>query len=131
MTSAPAAHSVLKTAMASGDTRQARRRSAWSLGAVLAEREVDEHTWLLVVRADAGLPPSLAVGRKLTRLRMAGYTTIVVNLVDGDRLSDPLLATLLEWRRKLELRDGRLVIAAEHPAARAKLGRAGLELADL
>jgi hypothetical protein len=106
-------------------------RSGLSLGAVLAEREVDEHTWLLVVRAHAGLAAALAVGRKLIRLRMAGYTTIVVNLVDGERVSDPLLATLLEWRRKLELRDGRLVVAAEHPAARAKLERAGLELAEL
>jgi hypothetical protein len=127
----PAAHSVRETAMAPSDTQQASKRSAWSLGAVLAEREVDEHTWLVVMRADPGLSAALALGRKLIRLRMTGYTTIVVSLVEGDRLSDALLATLLEWRRKLELRNGRLVVAVERPAIRARLDRAGLEPADL
>ena len=62
------------------DIRQTTLTREWSLGAVLAEREVDERTWLMAVRADAGLGASLALGRRLLGLRLAGYTTIVVDL---------------------------------------------------
>lgn len=110
--------------------RHAHRQRAWSLGAVPAEREIDEHTWLLVVRADAGQAAALPLGRKLLRLRFGGYTTIVVNLTDSDHVSDPVLAMLLEWRGKLELRGCRLVVTAEHPRVRRALERAGLEIAD-
>lgn len=62
--------------MATSDMRHAPSDSAWSLGAVLAERAVDERTHLLVIRADVGLPAALALGRRLLGLRLAGYTTL-------------------------------------------------------
>lgn len=102
----------------------------WTLGAVLAQREVDEHTCVLVIRADAGLPASLAFGRRLLGLRLAGFTTIVVDLGEADTVADVMVATLMRSRRKLASRDGRLVVAADRPAVRRVLEGAGLEVAS-
>lgn len=118
-------------ATAASDIRHTQLTREWSLGAVLAEREVGEHTWLLVVRADAGLGASFALARRLLELRLAGYTTIVVDLGDADRVADVMLAALMRCRRKLALRDGRMVVAAERPAVRQAVARAGLEVADV
>ena len=112
------------------DIRQTTSKREWSLGAVLAEREIDQHTWLMAVRADAGLGASFALGRRLLGLRLAGYTTIVVDLGNADRVTDAVVAALMQCRRKLAARDGRLVIAAGRPAVQRALTRAGLELAD-
>jgi anti-anti-sigma regulatory factor len=117
--------------MATSDMRQAQRDSAWSLGAVLAEREVDDRTWLVVARADAGLGAALALSRRLLGLRLAGYTTIVVDLTGGEHPTAAVLAVLLQSRRKLELRDGRLAVLADSPEVRRVLARAGLEPAEL
>jgi anti-anti-sigma regulatory factor len=117
--------------MATSEMRHPERDSAWSLGAVLAEREVDERTWLVVVRADAGLGAALALGRRLLGLRLAGYTSIVVDLQNGEHVTGAVLAVLLQSRRKVELRDGRLAVVAESPGVRSTLARAGLEVADL
>ena len=111
--------------------RQPERDSAWSLGAVLAEREVDSRTWFVVIRADAGLGAALALGRRLVGLRLAGYTTIVVDLRNGEHVAGAVLAVLLQSRRKLELRDARLVVIAESPGVRSTLARAGLEVTEL
>lgn len=117
--------------MATRETQRPDGDSAWSLGAVLAEREVDDRTWLAVVRADAGLGAALALGRRLLGLRLAGYTTIVVDLGNGEHVTGAMLAVLLKTHRKLEQRDGCLAVVAESPAARSMLARAGLECADL
>lgn len=116
--------------MAALETRQPDRDSAWSLGAVLAEREVDDRTWLAVVRADAGLGAALALGRRLLGLHLAGYTTIVVDLSDGEHVTGAVLAVLLKTRRKLERRDGSLAVVAESPAARTALAQTGLEVIE-
>ena len=102
----------------------------WSLGAVLAEREIDERTWLMAVRADAGLGASLELSRRLMGLRLAGFTTIIVDLGDADRVTDAVVGALMRCRRKLALRDGRLVVAAGRPAVLQSLIRSGLEIAD-
>ena len=102
----------------------------WSLGAVLAQREIDEHTCVLVIRADAGLPAALAFGRRLLGLRLAGFTTIVVDLGEADRVADVMVSTLMRSRRTLAARNGRLVVAADRPAVRRILARAGLEVAE-
>ena len=102
----------------------------WSLGAVLAEREIDEHTWLVVARADVGLGASLAFGRRLLGLRLAGFTTIVVALGDTDSVAAVMVAALMRSRRKLAARDGRLVVTADRPAVRRALARAGHEVVD-
>ena len=117
-------------ATAPSDIRQTKLTREWSLGPVLAEREVDQHTWLMAVRADAGLGASLSLGRRLLGLRLAGYTTIVIDLGDADRVTDAVVAALMRCRRKLTARDGRLVVAAERPAVQRALARAGLEVAD-
>jgi anti-anti-sigma factor len=117
--------------MATSDMRHPQRDGAWSLGAVLAEREIDDRTHLLVIRADIGLGAALALGHRLLGLRLAGYTTIVVDLADGDHVAAAVLAVLIQSRRKLELRAGRLVLVAENPAVRQTLARAGLEVADM
>jgi anti-anti-sigma regulatory factor len=116
--------------MATSNMRQPKKDSAWSLGAVRAEREVDDRTWLVVVRADAGLGAALALGQRLLGLRLAGYTTVVVDLGKGEHVTGAVLAVLLQSRRKLELRDGRLAVVAESPGVRSTLARAGLEVAD-
>ena len=111
------------------DIRQTKLPQEWSLGAVLAEREVDQRTWLMAIRADAGLGASLALGRRLLGLRLAGYTTILVDLGDADRVTDAVVAALMQCRRKLAARDGRLVVAAGRPPVQRALAHAGLELA--
>jgi len=111
------------------DIRQTKLTREWSLGPVLAEREVDQHTWLMAVRADAGLGASLSLVRRLLGLRLAGYTTIVVDLGDADRVTDAVVAALMQCRRKLTVCDGVLVVAAQRPDVQRALARAGLELA--
>jgi anti-anti-sigma regulatory factor len=123
--------SVLDMSTAAGDIRHPRSIREWSLGAVLAEREIDERTFVLVVRADAGLGASLALGRRLLGLRLAGITTIVVDLGEADHVTDAVLAALMRCGRKLAERDGRLVVSAEHPTVRRALERSGLELAEI
>ena len=78
------------------DIRQTKLTREWSLGPVLAEREVHQHTWLMAVRADAGLGASLPLVRRLLGLRLAGYTTIVVDLGDADRVTDAVVAALMQ-----------------------------------
>ena len=112
------------------DIRQTTSKREWSLGAVLAEREVDKQTCLVAVRADAGLGASLVLGRRLLGLRLAGFTTIVIDLGDADRVTDAVVAALMRCRRKLTARDGRLVVAARRPTVQRTLARAGLEVAD-
>jgi anti-anti-sigma regulatory factor len=111
------------------DLRDTRPAADWSLGAVLAEREVDEHTLVVLIRADIGLAVCLALERRLLGMRLAGFTTIVVDVGTGDRVTDPVIATLMSCRRKLAPRDGRLVVAAGDPRVRRRLERAGLEIA--
>jgi anti-anti-sigma regulatory factor len=117
--------------MATSEMRQREQDSAWSLGAVLAEREVDDRTYLVVVRADAGLAAALALGGRLLRLHLAGYSTIVVDLQNGEHVTGPVLAVLLRSRRKLALRDAFLTVVAESPEVRQAIERVGLEVADL
>ena len=112
------------------DRRRAPLTRAWSLGAVLAERELDEHTWLVLIRADVAIGPSFAFERRLLGLLLAGFTTIVVDVGDARHVTDAIVAALMRCRRKLAARDGRLVLAAERPAVRRALARVGLELAD-
>jgi anti-anti-sigma regulatory factor len=99
----------------------------WSLGAVLAERSVDPRSCILVVRADAGLDASLDLRRRLLALRLAGHTTIMVDVEGGEHVSAPMLAALRQARRQLAARDGQLAVASEHAAVRAALARAGLD----
>ena len=101
-----------------------------TLGAVLAEREIDNQTCLMAVRADTSLGASLALGRRLLGLRLAGFTTVIVDLGDADRVTDAVVAALMRCRRKLAMRDGRLVVAARSPAVQRALARARLEVAD-
>ena len=112
------------------DIRQTRLTREWSLGAVLAECDIDKQTWLMAVRADAGLGASFALARRLLGLRLAGYTTIIVDLGNADRVTAAVVAALMQCRRKLAARDGRLVVAAGRPAVQRTLTHAGLELAD-
>jgi len=102
----------------------------WSLGAVLAECSVDPQTYLLVVRADAGLGAALDLRRRMVRLGLVGYTTVLVDLEGAARLSDPMVAALMHGRRSLAAREGRLVVASEHATVRSALERAGLEVID-
>jgi hypothetical protein len=112
------------------DILQTGSKREWSLGVVLAEREIDERTWLMAVRADAGLGASLELTRRLMGLRLAGFTTIIVDLGDADRVTDAVVAALMRCRRKLAVRDGRMVVAARRPAVQQALIRSGLEIAD-
>lgn len=112
------------------DLRQTTLTWEWSLGAVLAVREVDEHTCLVLIRADVAIGPSRALERRLLGLRLAGFTTIVVDVGDASHVTDALVAALMRCKRNLDARDGRLVLAAGRPAVQRALGRAGLEVAD-
>ena len=118
--------------MATGRNHLRHRQSTedWSLGAVLAECEIDERTCLLRIRADVALGPSLAFERRVLGLRLVGFTTIVVDVGDGGHVTDVILAALMRCRRKLAARDGRLVVMAARPAVRRALVRAGLEVAE-
>lgn len=89
-------------------TSRSHRPREWSLGAVLAEREVDPQTSVLVV---------------------SGHTTVIVDLNGADRVTDAILAALMQGRRKLNgARGGRLVVAADDPSLRNVLERLGFEL---
>jgi hypothetical protein len=99
----------------------------WSLGAVLAEREVDPQTAVLVVRPDAGHAASLHLRRRLLGLLMSGHTTVVVDLDGGPRMTDAVLAALMHGRRRLAARDARLVVATSDPGMRARLAHLGFE----
>lgn len=104
----------------------------WSLGAVLAEREVDPQTSVLVVRADAGPAAALELRRRLLGLVMSGHTTVLVDLNGADHVTDAVLAALMQGRRKLNAaRGGRLVVAADDPSLRNVLERLGFELDGL
>ena len=102
----------------------------WSLGAVLAERRVDLRTYLLVVRADASLAASVDLRRRLLELRMAGHSTVLVDLEGARHVSGPIVAALMQAARQFAAREGRLVVASEDAAIRAALVRAGLEAID-
>jgi hypothetical protein len=70
------------------DIPHTRSTARWSLGAVLAHREIDDHTVVVLTRADVGL------------------TTIVVDAGEANRAADPMVATLMRSRRTgLELAD--------------------------
>jgi anti-anti-sigma regulatory factor len=86
------------------------------------------YSWFAPTR---DLARALALGRRLLGLRLAGYTTIVVDLSNGTHATGALLAVLLQSHRKLELRDGRLAVVAERPGVRSTLARAGLEVVEL
>jgi anti-anti-sigma regulatory factor len=100
----------------------------WQLGAILAERSVDPLTYVLVARADAGAGAARGLARRLLGLRLAGYTTLIVDLVGGEHASGAMLAALLLAQRKLRLRDARLVLTAPEPDSRDELRRSGLEV---
>jgi anti-anti-sigma regulatory factor len=117
--------------MATSDMRQPQSDGAWSLGAVLAESEVDGDTYVVVLRPEVGLDAALAVGRRLLGLCLAGYTTIVAEIAAGERVSGTLIAVLLQSARKLDRRNARLVVSAADPAVRERLARAGLEVSEL
>ena len=102
----------------------------WSLGAVLAERRIDPRTYVLIVREDAGPAASADLRRRLLELRLAGYTTILVDLEGARGVSEPLLAALRQAGRQFAAREGRLVVTSEQAAVRAALQRAGLEPVD-
>jgi anti-anti-sigma regulatory factor len=115
---------------APSNIRQTTLTREWSLGAVLAVREVDEYTCLVLIRADVAIGPSRALERRLLGLRLAGFTTIVVDVGEAGHVTDALVATLMRCRQNLGARDGRLIVAAGRPAVQRALARAGLEVAD-
>jgi anti-anti-sigma regulatory factor len=100
----------------------------WSLGPVLAEREVDPRTYVLVVRPDAGPAAALELRRRLLGLMLAGHTTLLVDLDGAERATDAVLSALMQARRKLAARDGRLIVAASQPTLRTALAGLGFEL---
>jgi hypothetical protein len=99
----------------------------WSLGAVLAEREVDSRTAVLVVRADAGPVAALELRRRLLGLAMSGHTTVIAAMDSADSVTDAVLAALMQGRRKLTSRGGRLVVTADDASLRLRLARLGFE----
>jgi len=103
--------------------------TAWSLGAVLAEREMDEDTILLLCRADAGITATLALRWRLTQLALGGYRTLIVDLGDAHEVGDTTIAVLVGTRRIVEQHGAQLVVAAEQPSVEEVITRAGLELA--
>ena len=56
---------------------------------------------------------------------------MVVDAGDARHVTDAIVAALIHCRNELAARDGRLVLAAERPAVRRTLVRAGLEVAEL
>jgi hypothetical protein len=91
---------------------------------------VDPFTYVLVARADAGAGASRSLARRLLGLRLAGYTTVVVDLIGAREISATTLAALLLAQRKLRLRDGRLVMTAARRDSQDQLRRSGLEVVD-
>src|SRR5687768_7850225 len=112
------------------EMRQTGSTRGWSVEAVLAEREIDKRTIVVEVHADAGLGASLALSRRLLGLRIAGFSTMIVAIGDANRVTDPVVATVMRCRRKLGVREGRLVAAAGQVAGQRTLAVAGLEVAD-
>ena len=55
---------------------------------------------------------------------------MLVDLEGARPVSDAMLAALVQAGRPLAARDGRLLVASEHAAARDALERAGLELVE-
>lgn len=100
----------------------------WSLGAVLAEREVDPRTSVLVVRADAGAVAAMELRRRLIGLSVPGDTTVIVDLNGADHVTDAVLAALMQGRRTLVARGGRLVLAASDASLQKALERLGFDL---
>jgi hypothetical protein len=72
----------------------------WSVGAVLAEREIDPQTYLLVVRADAGLAASLDLRRGLLGVRLTRHSTVLVDFEGAGGISAPIQAALMYARRR-------------------------------
>lgn len=109
------------------DRAVATRAPRWTIGPVLAEVRVDPHTHVIVARPD--LPQDMArkLERRLLQLRMAGATTVAVDLSGHARVSGALLAALLRARRMLESRNGRLVVNASDAESARVLSAAGLE----
>ena len=102
----------------------------WSIGAVLAERPIDPRTHLLVVRANAGPAAARDLRRRLLGLRLAGRTTVLVDLEGAYGASDAILAALTQAHRQLSARAGRLVVASENVALRDDAERACLQVVD-
>jgi anti-anti-sigma regulatory factor len=94
---------------------------------VLAEREVDPRTFLLVVRADAGPAAALGLRRRLLGLLLSGHTTLIVDLDGATHATDAVLAALMQAQRKLASRGGRLVVTASDPQMERALLRLGFE----
>jgi anti-anti-sigma regulatory factor len=101
----------------------------WTLGAVLEEHPVDELTQLLVVRPDAPESACRDLERRLLGHRLAGRTTVLVDLAGAERLSGAMIASLRRSQLKLGSRNGRLVVSAERPELARALEAAGLEVA--
>lgn len=106
-------------------------RRPWTLGAVEAECAVDPYTHVLLVRPEASATAARELERRLLGLRLAGRFTLIVHIVSGEHLSRATLDGLVRARRKLEARNGRLVVDADQPEVRQALACAGLELIDL
>jgi hypothetical protein len=103
----------------------------WTLGAVVAEQQVDERTHLLVVRPHASITACRDLERRLLGLFLAGNTTLIVNLLAGSDPSGAMRTTLLRSHRKISHRNGRLLVTVEDPNLGRRLEAAGLDLADL
>jgi anti-anti-sigma regulatory factor len=112
------------------DSRHTPLNRDWSLGAVLAALEIDEHTCVVRIRADVAAGASISLERQLLALRLAGFTTVIVDVGETPHVTDAIVAALMRSRRELAARDGRLVLAAEARAVRRALARAGLEVAE-
>jgi hypothetical protein len=103
----------------------------WTLGAVVAEQQVDERTHLLVVRPDASVTACRELERKLIGLRLAGNTTLIVNLLAGGDPCGAMMTTLLRGHRRISSRNGRLLITVEDADVGRRLELAGIELVAL
>ena len=103
----------------------------WSLGAVLAEADVDRLTRLLVVRPAPSPSACRELERRLLEYRLSGRTSMIVVIAAGDRLSGALIAALARAERRIGSRNGRLTVTAEGDESRRALECAGLEVIDL